>query len=108
LQIVFVLYIFSRLNDRFEIIVVAILGMIYVTIVSINLNAASMMASLVIIFEKDIIFIRKKLGDDVSERLKETREAESKMLHAWLKVAISGFSYFLIGLICLYQLFSVL
>ena len=37
LQIIFALYIFSRLEDRFDTIVVAISGLIYVSILSIDL-----------------------------------------------------------------------
>ena len=37
LQIIFVLYIFSRLEDRFDTIVVAISGLIYASILSIDL-----------------------------------------------------------------------
>jgi hypothetical protein len=48
LQILFVLYIFSRLEDRFDTIVVAISGLIYVSILSI-----------------DLYFIHNRIGDDV-------------------------------------------
>jgi uncharacterized membrane protein len=45
LQVLIVLYIFSRLNVRFEIIVVAILGLIYVAVGSVGSVIAVMIAT---------------------------------------------------------------
>ena len=81
LQILFVLYIFSRLEDRFDTIVVAISGLIYVSILSI-----------------DLYFIDKRIGDD--------RAVESKKPHAMFLAAIPGFGFFVIGLVCLYHLLN--
>ena len=80
LQIIFVLYIFSRLEDRFDTIVVAISGLIYVSILSI-----------------DLYFIHKRIEP-------EDRALESKKPHAISLAAIPGFGFFVIGLICLYHL----
>jgi hypothetical protein len=60
-----VLYIFSRLEDRFDTIVVAISGLIYVSILSI-----------------DLYFIHKRIDDDLREREQEDRAVESKKPHA--------------------------
>jgi hypothetical protein len=79
LQILIVLYVFSRLQVRFEVIVVAILGLIYVTIQGIGFGIRLMMGMLTINVQKDLIFIRKKMGDNVSAREKEASATESKM-----------------------------
>ena len=84
LQIVFVLYIFSRLEDRFDTIVVAISGLIYVSILSI-----------------DLYFIHNRIGDE-----QEDRAVESKKPHAMFLAAIPGFGFFVIGLVCLYHLLN--
>jgi hypothetical protein len=91
LQIIFVLYIFSRLEDRFDTIVVAISGLIYVSILSI-----------------DLYFIHKRIGGDVSEREQEDRAVESKKPHSMFLAAIPGFGFFVIGLVCLYHLLNAL
>lgn len=91
LQIIFALYIFSRLEDRFDTIVVAISGLIYVSILSI-----------------DLYFIHKRINDDVSEREQEDRAVESKKPYAMFLAAIPGFSFFVIGLVCLYHLLNAL
>jgi len=90
LQILFVLYIFSRLEDRFDTIVVAISGLIYVSILSI-----------------DLYFIHNRIGDDVSDE-QEDRAVESKKPHAMFLAAIPGFGFFVIGLVCLYHLLNAL
>ena len=92
LQIIFVLYIFSRIEDRFDTIVVAISGLIYVFILSI-----------------DLYFIQKLIGHDVSEREQEDRTVESKKKpHAMSLAAIPGFGFFVIGLVCLHHLLNAL
>jgi len=91
LQIIFVLYIFSRIEDRFDTIVVAISGLIYVFILS-----------------TDLYFVRKRLGDDVSEHKQGDRAVESKKPQAMFLAAIPGFGFFVISLVCLYQLFNAL
>jgi hypothetical protein len=90
LQILFVLYIFSRLEDRFDTIVVAISGLIYASILSI-----------------DLYFIHNRIGDDVSDE-QEDRAVESKKPHAMFLAAIPGFGFFVIGLVCLYHLLNAL
>jgi hypothetical protein len=90
LQILFVLYIFSRLEDRFDTIVVAISGLIYASILSI-----------------DLYFIHNRIGDDVSGE-QEDRAVESKKPHAMFLAAIPGFGFFVIGLVCLYHLLNAL
>ena len=90
LQIIFVLYIFSRLEDRFDTIVVAISGLIYVSILSI-----------------DLYFIQKRIGDDISEPEQEGRAVESKKPHAMFLAAIPGFGFFVIGLVSVYTTSSM-
>jgi hypothetical protein len=108
LQILIVLYVFSRLQVRFEVIVVAILGLIYVTIQGIGFGIRLMMGMLTINVQKDLIFIRKKMGDNVSAREKEASATESKMTSMPFTLLIDGVGFSLIFLICLYQLFNAL
>jgi hypothetical protein len=72
-------------------IVVAISGLIYASILSI-----------------DLYFIHNRIGDDVSEREQEDRAVESKKPHAMSLAAIPGFGFFVIGLVCLYHLLNAL
>jgi hypothetical protein len=71
-------------------IVVAISGLIYVSILSI-----------------DLYFIHNRIGDDVSDE-QEDRAVESKKPHAMFLAAIPGFGFFVIGLVCLYHLLNAL
>jgi hypothetical protein len=80
MQIIFVWYIFSRTEDRFDTIVLAVCGLIYAFILSI-----------------DLYFIHKLIEP-------EDRALESKKPHAISLAAIPGFGFFVIGLICLYHL----
>ena len=93
LQIIFVLYIFSHMEDRFDTIVIAISGLVYVFILSI-----------------DLYFIQKRIGRAVSQRERQGRAVESKKKqpHAMSLAAIPGFGFFVIGLVCLYHLLNAL
>jgi hypothetical protein len=84
MQIIFVWYIFSRTEDRFDTIVLAVSGLIYAFILSI-----------------DLYFIHKRIEP-------EGRALESKNPHAMSLAAIPGFGFFVIGLICLYHLLYAL
>jgi|SRR6516225_215770 len=102
LQILIVLYVFSRLSVRFEIIVVAILGLIYATIRSIAFGIWYMLINIVVGANNDFIFIRKHIGDDVTEREEEARIGHSKATQTFYKNAIDGVTLSIISLICLY------
>jgi hypothetical protein len=84
MQIIFVWYIFSRTEDRFDTIVLAVSGLIYAFILSI-----------------DLYFIHKRIEP-------KDRALESKKPHAISLAAIPGFGFFVIGLICLYHLLYAL
>ena len=71
-------------------IVVAISGLIYASVLSI-----------------DLYFIHNRIGDDVSGE-QEDRAVESKKPHAMFLAAIPGFGFFVIGLVCLYHLLNAL
>jgi hypothetical protein len=89
LQIIFVLYIFPRMEDRFDTIVVATSGLIYVFVLSFDLYFIHN-------------FIHKQIGQ-------EDRALESKKKpHAMSLAAITGFGFFVVGLICLYHLVNAL
>jgi ABC-type polysaccharide/polyol phosphate export permease len=86
MQIIFVWYIFSRTEDRFDTIVLAVSGLIYAFILSI-----------------DLYFIHKRIEPEG-----RALESKKKKPHAMSLAAIPGFGFFVIGLICLYQLLHAL
>jgi hypothetical protein len=88
LQIIFVLYVFSHITDRFDTIVIAISGLIYVFILSI-----------------DLYFIHKRIEREQQDRAVESKK---KQPHAMSLAAMPGFGFFVIGLVCLYHLVKVL
>jgi hypothetical protein len=108
LQILIVLYVFSRLSARFEIIIVAILGLIYVTIRGVAFGIWYMLVNIAYGANNDFIFIRKHIGDDVTEREEEAKTAHGQATQTFYKNAIDGVALSIISLICLYQLFVVL
>jgi high-affinity Fe2+/Pb2+ permease len=88
LQIIFVLYVFSRIENRFDTIVIAISGLIYVSILSI-----------------DLYFIEKLIESEQEDRAIESKK---KQPHAMSSAAILGFGFFVVGLVCLYHLVNAL
>jgi hypothetical protein len=107
LQIVAALYIFSHLEGQFEIVVVALLGVIYVSVLYVFLMSAGWRA-VILDLEKDIIRIRERLGDDVTECRKMLDVEQSQLGHTMNRNFIGLSCLFLILAICLYNLFSVL
>jgi hypothetical protein len=106
LPLVIVLYVFSHLEHRFEIIVVAILGASYATIGINNAINGYAMVVLGALAEREFTLIRKRLGDDeVSGRKKEffSNMEGNEYAVGWLLT-----SSFLILLVCLYHLFHAL
>jgi hypothetical protein len=112
LQVLFVLYVFSRLDVRFEIIVVAILGLIYASIRGLDAALAPVLANIIVRWEKDFIAIRKHIGDDDGgERETEVPvPAAERALRrvTFTSTAIELITLWLITLICLYELFTAL
>lgn len=108
LQILIVLYVFSRLSVRFEIIVVAILGLIYVTVRSVAFGMWYMLVNIAVGANNDFIFIRKHIGDDVTAREEEAAMGHGKATQNFYKFVIDGIALSLISFICLYHLFVAL
>jgi hypothetical protein len=107
--IAIILYVFDKLHGQTEVITVAVLGLIYVTIRSIAIGQAMGLANALKIIEADLIRVRELLGDEYaggrSEAAKEDSEALSRVRN---KVYIDGFFLWIVGLICLLVLFSKL
>jgi hypothetical protein len=108
LKVLIVLYVFSRLNVRFEIIVVAILGLIYVAVLHVGAGLELILAKFLVGWEKDFIFIRKHIGDDIREREMEFRGIEKKLKGWFAPWMIEGVTNLAITGICLFELFTTL
>jgi hypothetical protein len=108
IQVIVVFYVFAHLNDRLETIVVSILGLIYVTIRSIAFGQWYVLANFGIGMERDFVFIRKLVGDDVAAREELLADAQKGFERLYLKFAIDGVALAIISLTCLIQLFSIL
>jgi hypothetical protein len=112
IQILVVLYVFSRLDDRMLIILVAILGLIFVAIASgLSLTYWFLQFRLghqLLNMENDLLQIRRQLGDDVSKRQADSIAARDKSEKDMRSALISGLSGMPVSIVCMYQLFSVL
>jgi len=108
LQLLVVLYVFSRLNVRFEIIVISVLGLIYVSIRSIGYLLLRVLRNIALASAKEFAFLHKWAGEDVSWRELEVAESEAGLTHITTKEGIDGVTLFCISLVCLYNLFVVL
>jgi len=102
-----VLYVFSRLNARFENIVVAILGLLYVVIRRAAFDVLDELAKVTVGIKKDLMLLRSR--DEFSWSLKEEAEkAGREKLSNQVIALFDAVALACIGLICLYQLYRVL
>ena len=108
LQIVVVFYIFSHLHEQLEIIIVALAGIIYVTIMGVAWVNWFWFPSLWLGVLKDIIGIRKRLGDDVSEDEKDLIGFAGNLFIYQMRDLFVGFCLFTVLIICLYRMYLVL
>ena len=107
IMLAIVVGILSRVHDRFETIVVAILGLLYVTIRTIAFGQALMFTQLAIGIDSDFSRIRRLLGDEsVDEHQKEVTELKANFDRRMGRAYVDIFFLAIISLICLYQLIS--
>jgi hypothetical protein len=104
------LYVFSRLHERLETIVVACFGMIYVTVRSIGLGQAISQIAVVQMIDGEFSTIKKLIrpyeDEDTSWIQEEKEEAQSVIRATRVKLYIEWFFLGLISLLCLYVFFN--
>jgi hypothetical protein len=102
-----ILYVFDKLDRRPEVIPVAVLGLLYVTIRSIAIGQALSSIELFAQINKQLLYVRKLLNDPhYEENQRSWIEAEQKTSPQIIKVYISSFFLLLISLVCMLVIFS--
>jgi hypothetical protein len=105
-----VLYVFDKLQGRSEaIIMVAVLGLIYVTIRSIAIGQGVGLSNALKILESDLIRLRELARDEQARHRLQSSKGDSEILRrARNKLFIDGFFLSIVSIICLLALFSEL
>jgi hypothetical protein len=107
--LVIIIYAFDRLNDRPEIITVAVLGLIYVSIRSIIIAQFTVSAEGFFSVTKQLLYIRKLLNDPhYEEEVARCQEYEADKNRRYNKLYIEGFFLIFIFLYCLVVVFKKL
>ena len=102
-------YVFAKLNGRTEIITVAILGLIYVTIRTIAIGQLIMTLTLFTDVNRQLLYMRSLLNDPTYEENKRAwDEVEESKPQKLGKYYIDLGFLSLIGLFCLLVLFNYL
>jgi len=104
-----VLYVFDHLESRTERLFVSILGLIYVQLTCHAVMEASIQGALVFGLHDKLIRIRMLLNDrrigEGTEAMEAIKEGNKIVERTQAAVGVRVFFLYLIGLICLYQLF---
>ncbi|HYY13933.1 MAG TPA: hypothetical protein VE758_05820 [Chthoniobacterales bacterium] len=105
-----ILYVFDKLHGRHEItVLVAVLGLIYVTIRSIAIAQGNGFIEVTKGLRGELLRIRELLHDEFAEDHKrELTEAFEVVDRAMIKGYIDGFFLGIVSLICLFVLFTEL
>lgn len=103
-----VLYVFSRLHDRLETIVVAVLGLIYVTIRSLAIAQWIDLTARSLAFLKQFEDLRLAVIPNYETDRSEWEIAEKLLTSVHIKMFLVSIFLMLIALVCLWRLFSVL
>jgi hypothetical protein len=107
IQLLIVLYVFYYLNERFEIIVIAVLGLIYTVIRSIAWGLLITFNNLAQQLEREFLNLQRLLGDhSAEERATEAREQAKLVDRAIMKTYIDGFFISVTWIVCLYELLA--
>jgi len=104
IKLLVVIYVFLRLENRFEIIVVSILGLMYVTINAMSGDLRWRLIRLAIENEKNFSRMRRLLGEDTKDHEGALRADEKEMLRQSAKPFIDLVFLFIISLVCLFHL----
>lgn len=103
-----VLYVFSRLSDRSETIIVAVLGLLYVTIRSIAMTQWIDLTTRFRSLMMEIEAIKSATIAGYETNNDEWEEAEKIVASRQIKIFVVSAFLFLISLVCLWRIFSVL
>jgi hypothetical protein len=103
-----VLYVFANINEKSLQIVVAILGLLYVTIRSIAIGQYFTNAPMLIGLVKSIDELKERLGIPRTGTPEEYEAVDAMLRTTTVKTYIDSGFLSLIGLICLFVLFSAL
>ncbi len=107
IEIVVVMAIFSGLRGRFETTVVAILGVIYVTVRTIGISSWMMAVNTAIRQDLQFFRISELAQDPLLEEYKEARKkSEADLSIATVKAWINVGGLAVTSLICLFQLLT--
>ena len=108
------LAIFSNLYSKFEIIVIALLGLIYISIQGFVMMYGKTTAELVFGLDGEFRRIRSMLRSDINDgeiekkELEEVEAAKKKVSHAAVKMYINIFFMVVVYIIILWNLFGAL
>jgi hypothetical protein len=103
-----ILYVFEKLNGRHETtVLVAVLGLIYVTIRSIAIAQGHGLIEITKGLRGELLRVRELLHDEsIEDHKRELTEAFEVVDRAMIKGYIDGFFLGIVSLICLFVLFS--
>jgi hypothetical protein len=120
IQLLVVLYIFSKLNERFEVIVIAVLGLIYTALRSMGWGLFMAFTGMERLLDREFLLLRRLLNDQtlqddderdliLTEDWKAVAALKTKLMErAMFKSYIDALFVGVIWIICLYQLFTYL
>lgn len=104
-----ILAVFDKLHHRPEVVIVAILGLIYVLIRGLGIGLSIYISVSMLQFNKQLQHIRLLLNDPSADaEAEELREAEERENKRWPKLYINMFFLSITSLICLFVLWSEL
>jgi hypothetical protein len=105
IQLLFVLVVFSKVSQGFEVIVVSTLGLIYLTMMSIAFTSVYIQYDLVKAVDDEFVRLRRLLGDEsLKDHAKVRLAALEKAERSITRISIDMTFLGIIGIICLYQL----
>jgi hypothetical protein len=118
IQLLVVLFIFSKLNVRFEVIVIAVLGLIYTALRTMGFGLFLAFTNLERLLDREFLQLRSLLSDQtlqddderdlvLTEDWKAVSAEKAKLMdRAIYKSYIDALFVMVIWIICLYQLFT--
>ena len=107
LYLFIILLVFDKLGRKPEAIIVAVLGLIYVTIRTIGIGQYMAFIGSMFALDQQHLNLRRLLNDPEFETAKEAyKEAEKVRDHRFVKIYIDGFFLSIVSLICLLELWT--
>jgi hypothetical protein len=108
IQLLVVLYVFSKLKGGFDVIVIAVLGLIYTTLRTMGWALGMTFAKLGQGLSDEFIRLRRLLGDQTEEAEVELSEHVKLLRRQLAKSYIDLVFVAIISLYCIYQLLNIL